>query len=125
MLGKQKIESFKDLEVWKKGIKFTIDIYTITGNFPAQEQFGLTNQLRRAASSVPANIAEGYGRGSDKNYVQFLKTSRGSLNEVETFLYLGFELSYLDKSNFETLIEKSTELGKMLNGLIKKLTPEK
>ncbi len=124
MIEKKKIESYKDLEVWKKGIRFTIEIYDITKNFPVNEQFGLTNQIRRAVSSVPANIAEGYGRGSVKNYIQFLKTSRGSLNEVETFLYIGHGLNYLDKSNLDRLIEKTTELGKMLNGLIKKLAPE-
>ena len=92
---KKKIVSYKDIEVWKKGVRLTIEIYRITKEFPGSEQFGLTNQLRRAASSIPANIAEGYGRESTKNYLQFLKTARGSLNEVETFLYIGFELEYL------------------------------
>ncbi len=86
---KKKIVSFKDLEGWKKGVRFAIEICRITREFPGSEQFGLTNQLRRAASSIPANIAEGYGRESTKNHIQFLKTARGSLNEVETFLYIG------------------------------------
>jgi four helix bundle protein len=120
---KKKIVSYKDLEVWKKGVRFTIEIYRITSEFPSREQFGLTNQLRRAASSIPANIAEGYGRESTKNYIQFLKTARGSLNEVETFLYIGFELEYLNKQTLDNLIIKTTELGKMMNSLIKKLNP--
>jgi four helix bundle protein len=120
---KKKIISYKDLEVWKKGVRFTIEIYRITSEFPSREQFGLTNQLRRAASSIPANIAEGYGRESTKNYIQFLKTARGSLNEVETFLYIGFELEYFNKQTLDNLIIKTTELGKMMNSLIKKLNP--
>jgi four helix bundle protein len=120
-MDNKEIKSYKDLEIWKKGVRFSIDIYQITKTFPSEEQFGLTNQLRRAAASVPANVAEGYGRESAKNYIQFLKTARGSLNEVETFLYIGFGLNYLDKTNLNTLLEKSTEIGKMLNSLIKKL----
>ena len=123
MAEKKKIESYKDLEVWKKGVRFAIEIYQVTKDFPGHEQFGLTNQLRRAAYSIPANIAEGYGRESAKNYIQFLKTSRGSLNEVETFLYSAVGLGYLDKSVLDEMITKSTEIGKMLNSLIKKLTP--
>ena len=86
MMGeRKKIESYKDLEVWKKGVRFSIEIYQITSSFPVTEQYGITNQLRRASASFPANIAEGYGRDSTKNYVQFLKTSRGSLNDFHTF----------------------------------------
>ena len=118
---KKKIESYKDLEVWKKGVRFSIEIYQITSTFPASEQFGIINQLRRASSSIPANIAEGYGRESAKNYLQFLKTARGSLNETETFLYIAFGLNYLQKKTLDGLIIKSSELGKMLNSLIKKL----
>ena len=122
MMGeKKKIESYKDLEVWKKGVRFSIEIYQITSTFPASEQFGIINQLRRASSSIPANTAEGYGRESAKNYVQFLKTARGSLNETETFLYIAFGLNYLQKKTLDGLIIKSSELGKMLNSLIKKL----
>ncbi len=123
MIERKKIESYKDLEIWKKGVRFAIEIYQITREFPAHEQFGLINQLRRASTSIPANIAEGYGRESTKNYIQFLKTARGSLNEVETFLYIGFGLGYLDKAKLDEQIEKTTEIGKMINGLIKKLNP--
>ena len=124
-MEKKKIESYKDLEVWKKGVRFAIEIYKISGGFPAKEQFCLTNQIRRAAYSVPGNIAEGYGRKSTKSYIQFLRTSRGSLNEVETFLYIGFGLGFLKKENLEELIEKTTEIGKMINSLINKLNNSK
>jgi four helix bundle protein len=119
----KRIESYKDLEVWKKGVRFSIVIYKLTSSFPASEQYGITNQLRRASASFPANIAEGYGRDSTKNYIQFLRTARGSLNETETFLYIAFGLNYLDKEKLDGIIEKSTELSKMINSLIKKLNP--
>lgn len=119
--GKKKIESYKDLEVWKKGVRFAIEIHQYTKEFPDCEKFGLTNQIRRAAYSVPANIAEGYGRESPGNYIQFLKTARGSLNEVETFLFIALGLRYLSKEKLDEMIKKSTEIGKMLNSLLKKL----
>ncbi len=121
MEERKKIESYKDLEVWKKGVQFSIEIYAVTRDFPSNEIYGITSQLRRAAAAVPANIAEGYGRESTGNYLQFLRIARGSLNETETFLYIAQGLKYLDKSTLNALLEKSTELGKMLNSLIKKL----
>jgi len=124
MLGeKKKIESYKDLEVWKKGVRFSIEIYKISSGFPTSEQYGITNQIRRASASFPANIAEGYGRESTKNYIQFLKTARGSLNETETFLYIVYGLKYISKESLDQLLTRSTELGKMINSLINKLNP--
>jgi len=120
---RKKIGSYRDLEVWKKGVRFTIEIYGITSKFPVSEQYGLINQLRRASASFPANIAEGYGRNSTKNYIQFLRTARGSMNEVETFLYIAYGLNYINKDCLNTLTQKSAELGKMLTSLIKKLNP--
>jgi four helix bundle protein len=121
MTENKKIESYRDLEIWKKGVRFSLEIYRITSGFPVNEQYGLTNQLRRASASVPANIAEGYGRESTKNYIQFLRTSRGSLNETETFLFITYGLKYITKETLHELTQKSAELGKMLNSLIKKL----
>ena len=124
MLGeKKKIESYKDLEVWKKGVRFSIEIYKISSGFPTSEQYGITNQIRRASASFPANIAEGYGRESTKNYIQFLKTARGSLNETETFLYIAYGLKDISKESLDKLLTRSTELGKMINSLIDKLNP--
>jgi len=120
---RKKIESYKDLEVWKKGVRFSIEIYKITSGFPTSEQYGITNQIRRASASFPANIAEGYGRESTKNYIQFLKTARGSLNETETFLYIAYGLKDISKESLDKLLTRSTELGKMINSLIDKLNP--
>jgi len=84
----KKIESFKDLIVWQKGIELVNEIYKVTKHFPKEELYGLTSQIRRAAISIPANIAEGWGRGTTKNYIQFLEISRGSLYELETLIII-------------------------------------
>jgi len=95
------------------------EIYSITSTFPPEEKFGLTNQMRRAAVSIPSNIAEGWGRSLTKNYLQFLRISRGSLYELETQLTLSNDLEFLSKPDkAEGLI---VEVSKMLNTLIKKL----
>jgi four helix bundle protein len=117
------IQSYKDLEVWRRGIEISVRIYEMTRCFPRSELYGLTGQMRNSSVSVPANIAEGYGRGSVRAYVNFLRTSRGSLNELETQLIIASRLKYIDNESFINLIENTNELGKMLNSLIKKLTP--
>lgn len=99
----------------------SMEIYSVTSLFPDREQYGLTSQIRRAATSIPANIAEGYGRESGKNYIQFLKISRGSLYELDTFLTIALGLKYLTKEQRNHLNDKTEELSKMINSLIKKL----
>ena len=95
------------------------DLYKVTEHFPSSEQFGLTSQMRRASVSIPSNIAEGWGRLSRKNYIQFLRISRGSLFELETQILITKELKYINNSEIvEGLI---IEISKMLNSLIKKL----
>jgi len=84
----KKVESFKDLFVWQKGIELVNDIYKLTKQFPKDEVYGLNSQIRRAAISIPANIAEGWGRGTTKNYIQFLEISRGFLLELETLIII-------------------------------------
>ncbi|GIZ15710.1 four helix bundle protein [Capnocytophaga catalasegens] len=86
-----KISSYKELIVWQKAIILVKQIYGITRLFPEEEKFGLTNQIRRSAVSIPSNIAEGYGRGSSKSYLQFLSVARGSLFELESQLYIARE----------------------------------
>jgi len=120
-MEKKLIKSYKDLEIWKKGIILSMEIYSVTSSFPHNEQYGLTSQIRRASTSIPANIAEGYGRESGKNYIQFLKISRGSLYELDTFLTIAFGLKYLTKEQRTNLNDKTEELSKMINSLIKKL----
>lgn len=120
-MEKRKIESYKDLIVWQKGIELVNEIYAITKRFPKEEMFGITNQMRRAAVSVPANIAEGWGRNSTKNYIQFVRVSRGSLYELETMLVIAENQHYIDDGIKISLSGKMDELGKMLNKLLQSL----
>ncbi|TRZ76367.1 MAG: four helix bundle protein [Bacteroidetes bacterium] len=120
-MEKKVIKSYKDLEIWKKGILLSMEIYSLTSTFPTDEKYGLTSQIRRATTSIPANIAEGYGRESGKNYIQFLKISRGSLYELDTFLTIALGLKYLTKEQRNNLNDKTEELSKMINSLIKKI----
>jgi four helix bundle protein len=117
----KKIESYKDLIVWQKGIELVNELYTVTKGFPKEEMFGLTNQIRRAAVSVPANIAEGWGRNSTKNYIQFIRISIGSLYEIETQLMISNNQSYITNQQKSALSARIDELGKMLNTLLKRL----
>jgi len=110
--------SYRNLSAWQKGIELTKKVYEITSNFPLEERFGLTNQMRRCAVSIPSNIAEGYGRGSDKDLIQFLYISLGSSNELDTQLTISYELSYLNKDNYMLVSNLNIEVNKMLSSLI-------
>lgn len=113
--------SFSGLEVWKEAFEFTIEIYRITGKFPKEEKYALTSQLKRAASSVPANIAEGRGRGGNKEFCRFLYIARGSLEECKSHLLLAKELDYITESDIMSIEDKAERLGTMLNNLIVRL----
>ncbi len=115
------MKSFRDLQIWQRGLDLSILIYCRTVNFPKDEQFGLTSQLRRASTSVPLNIAEGWGRGSNKSFANFLKIARGSLFEVETILEICFRLNYINNETINTLRNEIEQIGKMINSFIKKL----
>ena len=118
-MNQHSINSFKDLLVWQKSIVLVKEIYRLTNSFPEEERFGLTSQMRRASISVPSNIAEGWGRMSRRNYIRFLRMSRGSLFELETQLIITKELEYIKEcDHIENLI---IEVSKMLNSLVKKL----
>lgn len=106
-----------NLDVWKKSVDFVVMIYKMTENFPKEEKFGLTSQIRRAAVSIPANIAEGAARKSEKEFLQFLSISQGSASEVETELLIANRLNFLDKSDFEQLVNSLDDLGRMITGL--------
>ena len=112
------MKTYKDLDVWKKGREVGVDIYSTTSIFPPEERFGLISQLRRAAISVPANIAEGHGRNSSKDTIQFLHIARGSLYEVETMVLISEDLNFLNETISVRLINKITDCIKKLNGLI-------
>ena len=111
----------KDLEVWKKSMELVIDIYKITQKFPDIEKFGLINQIRRAAVSVPSNIAEGCARNSDKDNLRFIDIACGSLAEIETQLLISVQLGYYEMNKAELIMDKIDNIGKMLSGLKKYL----
>ena len=106
---------YKELDVWKLSIDLVVELYQVTGSFPDEEKFGLTSQIRRAAVSVPANIAEGYGRRSPRSYSHFLRIAKGSINELETLLIVAAELDFLGQS--EQLLLRTAKIGSMLTNL--------
>jgi four helix bundle protein len=111
-------DSYRDLIASRKAIDLVTEIYRVTREFPREELYGLTNQLRRAAVSVPSNIAEGQARFSAKEFHHFLSHARGSLVEIETQLTIAQNLEYLSPQQVGELLQKTAELGKALNGLI-------
>ena len=115
------VQSYKDLIVWQKSIVLVTNVYRCTKAFPKDELYGLTAQLRRAAVSVPSNIAEGQGRVSTGEFRQFLGHARGSLHEMQTQLVIAENLGYLGKTEKDRLLEDSTEVDRMLNRLISSL----
>ena len=122
------METHKDLRVWQQSIEMVTSIYLMTKAFPKDELFGLVSQMRRAAVSVPSNIAEGYARGSDKEKLHFLRISSGSMSEIETQLLLSLNLGYVSQEDFDELSEIVTSVWKQLNALIsslkKRLSPQ-
>jgi len=121
MESKMAVQSYKDLIVWQKSIVLVTNVYRCTKAFPKDELYGLTSQLRRAAVSVPSNIAEGQGRVSTGEFRQFLGHARGSLHEMQTQLVIAENLGYLGKTEKDRLLEDSTEVDRMLNRLISSL----
>lgn len=109
----------KDLNVWKKSMNLVILTYRLTGQFPKEELFGLASQMRRAAVSIPSNIAEGHGRNSDKELIRFLFISLGSASELETQILLSNKLDFLKEDGFNQLNELNNEVIKMLVALIR------
>jgi four helix bundle protein len=116
-----KIRSYQDLIVWQKAVRLVTDIYSVSKKFPSDERFGIVSQLNRAAVSIPSNIAEGWGRETSKNYLQFLRTSRGSIMEVQTLLIISKNLNFISQMEFDSLSGKTEEVGKILHGLIKSI----
>ena len=114
-------ESFRDLVVWQKSMALATDVYRVTKGFPRSEVYGLTNQVRRAVVGVPSNIAEGKGRLSKKEFVQFLARARGSLLEAETQIEISRNLQYLDEAAFSALSKQCGEVGRLLNGLMRSI----
>ena len=115
------LRSYRDLLVWQKGIDPVVVAYKATSGFPKSETYGLISQIRRAATSIPANITEGYGRGSRKEYLQFLQIAQGSLKELETHVIVSEKFFYLTPSQTKRVLTETDELGRMLGSLIRKL----
>jgi len=118
-----KVRSYRDLRVWQAGMDLAEACYVLTKRFPKDELFGMTSQIRRAASSVPANIAEGYGRDSRGEYIQFLRVSQGSLKELETHVALSSRVGLTAESETRNVLEECDHLGRMLHRLIRSLQP--
>ena len=112
---------YKELIVWQKAMDLVVEVYRLTKNLPKDELYGLTNQLRRAAVSIPSNISEGNGRASTGDYVRFLIIARGSVAEVETQLLLCVRLDYLAQEEIKSALELCDETGRLLTTIIKKL----
>jgi len=112
------MQSYRDLKAWQKAMELVVEIYRITQGFPKHETYGLTSQMRRAAVSIPSNIAEGKGHYSDREFTQFLRHARGSLLEVETQILIAEELKYLQKQQSSKLFDLTAETGRNINGLI-------
>ena len=116
-----KSRSFKDLQMWQKGIDIVKDVYTLTNTFSKDELYGLTSQMRRAAISVPANIAEGFKRSHNKEFKQFLHIALGSLAELETQLIIARELGYIETKELDALADKIDHEAKMITSYANKL----
>ena len=117
-IGVATVKDYKELEVWQKAVNLATALYEVISGFPDTERFGLTAQIRRSAASVPANIAEGWGRGSTREHVQFLLIARGSLLELETHLIIAHKLGYMIREQSDSVQKQLESISKMLNRLI-------
>ena len=115
------MRDFKQLQVWEKSHNLTLAIYKATVGFPREETYGLISQIRRASVSIPANIAEGCGKGSDTELARYLSIARGSASELEYHLLLAHDLDYLRPNEYQQLTNQTTEIKRMLTGFIKYL----
>ena len=119
------MKNFRELTVWAKSHSMALDVYKTTSSFPAEEIYGLTSQMRRAGVSIPTNIAEGCGRGSDAELGRFLLISMGSASELEYLILLSKDLNYFDEVEYNDLMEKVTEIKKMLASFIRKIKADR
>lgn len=119
------MKGYKELTVWQKAVDLAENIYRLTGAYPQEERYGLVNQMRRAAVSIPSNIAEGYNRNTTKDYVQFLHISKGSNAELETQLIISRKMNYISEAQFNEMQGYTDEIHRMLSKMIKSLTQNK
>ena len=118
------MKDFRELKVWEKAHAMVLSVYRATSDFPREETYGLTSQIRRASMSVPANIAEGCGRNGDAELARFLRISMGSASELEYHLLLACDLKFLNQTEYDRLVSDVTEVKRMLASFILKLTAE-
>jgi len=118
------VRHYQELIVWQKAMDLVMLVYAATNSFPQKEVFGLTNQLRRAAVSIPSNIAEGQGRKTTRDFFHYLSISNGSLQELETQVILASRLNYLDEDQQSEILDRSAEVGRLINGLVKSLSKD-
>jgi len=111
------IQSYRELRVWRQAVRLALRCYRVSARFPSDERFGLTSQLRRASVSVAANIAEGHGRSSRRDYLRYVSIARGSLKEMETHLIIARGLGYLERPALRQLLEETDHVGRMLTVL--------
>ena len=116
------MSTYRDLLVWQESRVLTKEIYTLTAGFPRSEMFGLVSQMRRAATSIMCNLAEGQGRRSARDQVHFYYIARGSLLELETQIFISVDLGYVESRNSEMRLRQTEEIGRMLNGLIRRIS---
>jgi four helix bundle protein len=121
----KKIKDFYDLDAWEKANKLALEIYKVTKRFPRDELYGITSQLRRAASSITANIAEGFNRYHFNDKIRFYYNARGSISETQSFLFLSRDLAYLKSEDFNGILVKTKEVGMLINGLIRSIERQK
>jgi four helix bundle protein len=119
--GPKTVNSYRDLLVWKAAMELAVNCYGLTRGFPSTEVYGMTSQIRRASSSIAANIAEGHGRENTGSYVQFLRIAQGSLKELETHVILSGRVGLMPENGTTQLLDQAEELGKMLRSLIRRL----
>jgi four helix bundle protein len=120
---RQEIRSHRDLIVWQKAMDLVTSVYRLTEDFPKSELYGLTSQIRRCATSIPANIAEGQGRRLGGEFLQFLGNARGSLLELDTHLEIAVRLGMVNKESHSSFMEQLIEVRKLLNGLMRSIKP--
>ncbi|AAZ96606.1 conserved hypothetical protein [Thiobacillus denitrificans ATCC 25259] len=116
------MQNYRDLKVWQSAMELAESVYRITGPFPSHETYGLTGQLRRAAVSIPSNLAEGHARSTTRDYLRFVGIAQGSLAEAETQIELVHRLGAVPTDDLRTMLEQTNELGRMLHGLRSALT---
>ena len=117
-----RVQSYKDLLVWRRAMELVHEVYVVTRQFPSTEIFGLCAQLRRSAVSIPSNVAEGNGRHARRDYIRLLLIARGSSQEVETQLLIAERLQYLNSDDAQRLTALNAEVGRMLSGLVRSLS---